>query len=98
LYLLKRWSIHFQPAETPAVSDGIVIVGEEEHAPYDRPPLSKAVLSGDREPATLEFRSPDWYREHDIELLQGETAVALDPGIKTVTLASGPTLHYESAV
>ncbi len=79
--------------------DGCIrIVCEEERAPYDRPPLSKGVLSGDRDPATLEFRPLEWYREHDVELLFGERAVALDPGINTLTLASGPTLRYESAV
>ena len=76
----------------------IRIVCEEERAPYDRPPLSKDVLSGERDPATLNFRPLGWYREHDVELLPGERAVALDPGINTLTLASGPTLRYEAAV
>jgi 3-phenylpropionate/trans-cinnamate dioxygenase ferredoxin reductase subunit len=76
----------------------IRVVCDEERTPYDRPPLSKAVLSGGCDPATLGFRAIEWYREHDVDLLRGETAVALDPGIKTITLASGATLHYESAV
>lgn len=78
--------------------DRIRIICEEERAPYDRPPLSKGVLSGDRDPATLGLRAVEWHSEHDVDLLLGETAVALDPGIKTITLASGPTLHYEAAV
>ena len=76
----------------------IRVVGDEERTPYDRPPLSKDVLGGARDPATLGFRAPDWYAEHDVELLLGERAVALDPGIKTLTLASGPTLRYDAAV
>ena len=76
----------------------IRMVCEEERAPYDRPPLSKAVLSGDRDPATLGFRPSNWYSDQDVELLLGERAVALDPGIKTVTLASGVTLRYDAAV
>lgn len=74
------------------------IVGEEARPPYDRPPLSKGVLSGELDTDTLGFRSPDWYAANDVELLVGERAVALDPGIKTVTLDSGPTLHYDVAV
>ena len=70
----------------------IRIVCEEERRPYDRPPLSKDVLSGKRDPATLAFRPADWYREHEVELLLGERAVALDPGTRTITLASGATL------
>ncbi len=76
----------------------IRIVSDEGRAPYDRPPLSKGVLSGERDPATLDFRPADWYAEHDVELVLGERAVALDPGIKTLTLASGPTLDYDVAV
>ena len=76
----------------------IRIVSDEERPPYDRPPLSKGVLSGERDPATLDYRAADWYADHDVELVLGERAVALDPGIKTLTLASGPTLDYDVAV
>ncbi len=79
--------------------DGAIrVVAEEERPPYDRPPLSKAVLSGERDPDTLGFRDSGWYREQRVELMLGERAVALDPGIRTLTLASGPTLSYDSAV
>ncbi len=76
----------------------ISIIGDEEHRPYDRPPLSKGVLTGDRDPDSLSLRPADWYEDHSVELLLGERAVALDPGIKTITLASGSTLTYDSAV
>lgn len=76
----------------------IRIVGEETRRPYDRPPLSKAVLSGEQRSDELAYREPNWYRDNDVELLLGETAVALDPGIKTLTLASGATLRYDAAV
>lgn len=79
--------------------EGVVrMVGDEQRPPYDRPPLSKGVLTGERDPATLGFRDPAWYRDNRVELLLGERAVALDPGIKTVTLASGATLDYDSVV
>ncbi|MEZ5120310.1 MAG: FAD-dependent oxidoreductase [Solirubrobacterales bacterium] len=56
----------------------IRVVGAERHAPYDRPPLSKELLAGELSPDALRFRPDDWYREHDIELLLGQRAAALD--------------------
>ena len=43
----------------------IRIVGDEDRPPYDRPPLSKEVLSGERDSAALGFRPPEWYADHD---------------------------------
>jgi 3-phenylpropionate/trans-cinnamate dioxygenase ferredoxin reductase component len=76
----------------------IRIVGDEAGSPYDRPPLSKAVLAGERSPDELAFRPAPWYAEHDVGLLLGERAVALDAGLKTVTLESGAILDYDKAV
>ena len=42
----------------------IRIVSEEFRPPYDRPPLSKAVLTGERDPGSLGLRPPGWYGEH----------------------------------
>jgi 3-phenylpropionate/trans-cinnamate dioxygenase ferredoxin reductase component len=74
----------------------IRIICEEERRPYDRPPLSKGVLSGDEDPESLAFRETDWYVEGEVELLLGERAVALDPGRRSVTLDSGAAVGYES--
>lgn len=76
----------------------IRIVGDEARAPYDRPPLSKSVLAGDRSPEELSFRPASWYSDHGVDLLLGERAIALDPGVKTVTLECGTILRYDKAV
>jgi 3-phenylpropionate/trans-cinnamate dioxygenase ferredoxin reductase component len=76
----------------------IRIVGDEARPPYDRPPLSKAILAGERSPDGLGLLPAGWYDDHHVELLLGDPAVALDPGIKTVTLESGAILGYETAV
>ena len=47
-------------------------------APYDRPPLSKELLAGDRSAAELRLRGDDWYAEHDVELLLGVRATGVD--------------------
>lgn len=76
----------------------IRVICEEPLAPYDRPPLSKAVLAGARDAQTLAFRSSEWYSEHAIELELGERAASLNPVTRTFTLASGGLVHYEHAV
>jgi 3-phenylpropionate/trans-cinnamate dioxygenase ferredoxin reductase subunit len=46
----------------------IVLVGSEKRAPYQRPPLSKAYLSGKATADSLAFRQPEWYAENRIDL------------------------------
>ena len=64
----------------------IVVVSEEPGHPYDRPPLSKSVLTEGRDVATLDFKPSAWYAEQDIELLPGLAAVALDAARRTIVL------------
>ncbi|MFN8205042.1 MAG: FAD-dependent oxidoreductase [Solirubrobacteraceae bacterium] len=73
----------------------IRVVGAERHAPYDRPPLSKELLAGALSPDALRFRPDDWYREHDIELLLGQRAAALDARSRRLVLAGGGVLRYD---
>ena len=49
----------------------VIVVCEEQRAPYDRPPLSKDVLAGERSAESLDLRPPRWYEENRIELLIG---------------------------
>ena len=55
-------------------TDEIVLVGEELHEPYDRPPLSKHVLRGDREPIYLR----EEYDSLDVDLRLGTVATGLE--------------------
>src|SRR5690348_14937293 len=74
--------------------DGPVrVVCEESRPPYDRPPLSKEVLSGAMAPAATALRPPGWYRDHDVELLLGVSARGLDLTAKRVELSHGSALH-----
>lgn len=73
----------------------IVLVSDEQDAPYERPPLSKAVLlGGDVVPA----RKPAWYGENGVELRLGTRATSVDTGARTVTLADGDDLRYDALV
>jgi 3-phenylpropionate/trans-cinnamate dioxygenase ferredoxin reductase component len=76
----------------------IRVICEEPRTPYDRPPLSKAVLYGERDPATLAFRPLTWYAERGIALLTSERARSLDLAAATLELASGSRLRYEQLV
>jgi 3-phenylpropionate/trans-cinnamate dioxygenase ferredoxin reductase component len=56
----------------------ITMLAAERHAPYDRPPLSKAVLAGDE--AGLSLRPEGWHTDNGVELLTGTPATGLEPG------------------
>lgn len=55
----------------------VVLVGEEPHAPYDRPPLSKDVLLGKADGATLDID----FAHLGVEVLTGRRATGLTPGV-----------------
>ncbi len=56
----------------------LTVVGDEAVAPYQRPPLSKAYLTGKATGETLALRAPGYYADHRIALRLGTRAVALD--------------------
>ena len=79
-------------------NDPIKIVSIEEHAPYDRPPLSKALLAGDKESHEIAFRPAEWHGDEGVELLLGDGAAGLDVDRRKLMLESGATLDYEHLV
>ena len=76
----------------------ITIVGDEEHPPYERPPLSKDFLMGKSAFDDAVVESAAWYDEHDVRLLTGRTAKALDLAEHSVTLSDGEELTYDKAI
>ena len=72
----------------------IVIVGDEAHAPYQRPPLSKGLLTGKTSADNLALRGPDFFAQNGIELTLGRRATALDPGARSLRLDDGAVLDY----
>ncbi|MEW9508919.1 NAD(P)/FAD-dependent oxidoreductase [Streptomyces bacillaris] len=69
----------------------LTLVGAEQHAPYDRPPLSKQFLT-DSTPADTALPVPDGL---GASWLLGRPAVGLDPDSRIVTLADGTRLPYD---
>jgi 3-phenylpropionate/trans-cinnamate dioxygenase ferredoxin reductase component len=71
---------------------GLVLLSEEATAPYQRPPLSKQLLTRDT-PQPLQGRAT--YQENSIDLRLATSAEGVNPEAKTVRLTSGETLHYD---
>ena len=76
----------------------IGMVGEEPDAPYERPPLSKEYLSGEREPERLLLRPLPFWAERDVTLRLGQRIIAVDAAAHSVTTAGGDTLGYRTLV
>lgn len=73
----------------------IVLVADEEHLPYERPPLSKDFLAGKKELGDFTVHDSDWYHANKIELRSGVEALAIDATAGTVTLSDETTLDYD---
>jgi NADPH-dependent 2,4-dienoyl-CoA reductase/sulfur reductase-like enzyme len=76
----------------------LTVLGAESHLPYDRPPLSKQVLSGKWEPARAQLRQSEALSTLDVEFILGDPAVGLDVAARAVHTASGRVLAAESVV
>jgi len=76
----------------------ITLVGDEPHLPYDRPPLSKEVLVGDKQPHETYFRSADFFEQQEITLRLGSPAVGLDSKSRSIRLETGEQVQFDCAV
>ncbi len=76
----------------------LVFVGEEPRRPYDRPPLSKELLRGDREPEGIALTKPEAFEALDLDLRLGVRAEALEPAERQLVLADGERIDYDGAV
>jgi 3-phenylpropionate/trans-cinnamate dioxygenase ferredoxin reductase subunit len=72
----------------------IAIVGEEPDAPYERPPLSKDYLAGEREAERLLLRPLDFWAARHVDLRLGSPIVAVDAAAHTVATSAGEMLEY----
>ncbi|KQP45635.1 pyridine nucleotide-disulfide oxidoreductase [Pseudorhodoferax sp. Leaf274] len=72
----------------------ITLVGEEVHLPYQRPPLSKAYLSGSADGAALELRSPEAFDKAGVTLKTGTRVLRIDRAARQLLLADGSHLAY----
>lgn len=73
----------------------LVIIGDEPHIPYQRPPLSKRFLAGALPLERVYLRPAKFYRDNNIELLLSTPVVALQPREHRVVLADGAHRRYD---
>lgn len=78
-------------------AEPIGLINDERHLPYQRPPLSKAYLKGGGGGDSLMFRPQKFYRDQNIELIDGR-AVAIDRAARKLLLASGTSHEYAHLV
>jgi len=83
---------------TDGYEGSITLIGDEPWLPYQRPPLSKAFMTGKQDIEATTLRPETFYPDHHIDLLVGERVVAIDRAQCTVTLASGAAISFESLV
>ncbi|MFF5145000.1 NAD(P)/FAD-dependent oxidoreductase [Streptomyces sp. NPDC013157] len=76
----------------------LTLVGDELHAPYDRPPLSKQVLSAEWAPDRVTLRAPGELDSLGLELRLGVAASGLDVADRTVRLADGSAVPYDGLI
>ena len=97
---MARQSIHIVGASLAGIRaaealrrrefDGrIVLIGDEPHHPYDRPPLSKQVLAGEWEVDRLALTKPEKFEDLDLDLRLGVRATSFDLASRTLSTDTG---------
>jgi 3-phenylpropionate/trans-cinnamate dioxygenase ferredoxin reductase component len=76
----------------------VVLVGDEPHLPYQRPPLSKGYLLGEAQEAQLHLRPGAFFEKFKIELRTGRRALAIDRTRKLVGLDDASVVAYDQLV
>lgn len=76
----------------------IVLVGDEEELPYDKPPLSKALLAGIVSPESIRLLTKEAADASGIRLMLGHRAVRVDTGARVVEFLEKPPLRYDHLV
>lgn len=74
----------------------ITVVGNEAHAPYERPPLSKAVLAAvEADEPGISVKEDDFFSARNIDLRLGAEVVSLNPSAQQATLSDGSVIDYD---
>ena len=73
----------------------VVLLADEEHLPYERPPLSKEFLAGKKSLSDFTVHESDWYRDNNIDLRVGTEVLSIDPKAHTVALSDDSVVEYD---
>jgi 3-phenylpropionate/trans-cinnamate dioxygenase ferredoxin reductase subunit len=72
----------------------VVLIGDEPHHPYQRPPLSKGYLSGEADLDDVYLHSSTWYDDQRVEVRTSTAVSTIDPAAHQVVLADGERVAY----
>jgi 3-phenylpropionate/trans-cinnamate dioxygenase ferredoxin reductase subunit len=76
----------------------LVLVGDEQALPYQRPPLSKAYMKGELGEDRLYFKPAAWYEDNRIETLLSQQVERIDRANRQVRLNHGGHLDYDALI
>lgn len=76
----------------------VAIISDEPHPPYERPPLSKDYLSGDKPWDRMLIRPDAFWAEREVTFLLGQRVVQVQPDDHLVHCASGDAIGYTHLV
>jgi NADPH-dependent 2,4-dienoyl-CoA reductase/sulfur reductase-like enzyme len=76
----------------------VVVASAEARLPYDRPPLSKALLAGDWEPERIQLRRPEQLAALALDLRLGVRATGLDLAARELSLDDGSVVAFDGCV
>jgi len=77
---------------------GLTLVGEERHAPYERPPLSKSAIVSDALPELPVIADARQLTDLGVDVIAGLAATRIDASTRNLHLADGRALPYEKLV
>ncbi|WP_418130777.1 FAD-dependent oxidoreductase [Variovorax sp. 375MFSha3.1] len=76
----------------------IVLIGDEAHRPYERPPLSKSVLAGEALPETTSLQKPEAFDALNVDWRPGVSATRIDSAAKRLHLSGGDVVGYDKLI
>jgi len=76
----------------------IICIGDENHVPYDRPPLSKKFLSGEWDADRISLRRPEAIAELGVRWKRGTKAVQLNTDSRMISLENGDDVSYDGLI
>lgn len=76
----------------------ILMIGRDNAPPYERPPLSKEYLAGDKGFERIMIRPEKFWAEKDVALHLGAAVTAIDPQAHRLTLSDGGTVTYRKLI
>lgn len=87
-----------ESARTGGFDGHLMLIGDEAHRPYERPPLSKAILRGEAEASSANVHDEQFYIDHAVDLLSDRRVSSIDLATRRIHLGIGGSIAFDTAV